>query len=475
MQRVHEKISPLEIDQVLLSHPDVLEAAAFGFPHPSLGEEIAVAVVPRALATVAPAQLQAFLRDRLAPFKIPRGILILERIPKGPTGKVQRRQLGRLLGLDAATSRDPQQQISPPESELLELWQKMLNCSSVGLDNDFFERGGDSLLAAQMLFEVEKMIGHGVPEAILFDRSTIRQLAGSVAELDLEATPIIQIQANSNVPFIFFHGDYTGRGLYTRPLARLLGPDQPFISVAPHGIGHEPSPSSFEHMAIERLPQVLAAQPRGPFRLGGYCNGVTVAMEVARLLIGAGHRVELVVMGDSPTVNLRPSMRLLQQDVGKMLFMDGDDWEQARPRLALAVDGVGRLLNNLERISFASLMRHAGMVRRSLRHMASEFFGHVGVRPPVNRVIVKSRITPHLNELRRRNRELSAFYTRLFRHYFPKEIDVPILCCPAGYRAGRCAISASPSSLSAFTAATPAALRPVSKPWPDVCAADWTH
>jgi oxalate---CoA ligase len=139
MQRVHEKISPLEIDQVLLTHPDVLEAVAFGFPHPSLGEEIAVAVVPRAQATVAPAQLQAFLRDRLVPFKFPRSILILERIPKGPTGKVQRRQLGRLLGLDAATSRhessDPQQQISPLESELLELWQKMLNCSSVGLDS----------------------------------------------------------------------------------------------------------------------------------------------------------------------------------------------------------------------------------------------------------------------------------------------------------------------------------------------------
>jgi hypothetical protein len=88
-----------------------------------------------------------------------------------------------------------------------------------------------------------------------------------------------------------------------------------------------------------------------------------------------------------------------------MLFIDGDDWEQAHPRLALAVDGVGRLLNNLERISFASLMRHAGMVRRSLRHIASEFFGHVGVRPLANRVIVKSRITPHLDELRRRNRD----------------------------------------------------------------------
>src|SRR6202011_2547393 len=125
-------------------------------------------------------QLQAFLREHLAPFKIPRRILILDQMPKGPTGKIQRRQLSKILGLDAVQSRhessEPQGQVSALELGLLQLWRKMLDCNSIGLDDDFFEKGGDSLLAVQMLLEVEKIVGHSVPESILVDHSTIQQL-----------------------------------------------------------------------------------------------------------------------------------------------------------------------------------------------------------------------------------------------------------------------------------------------------------
>lgn len=433
INRGGEKISPLEIDQVLLRHPDVSEAAAFGFSHPSLGEEIAAAVVLRDQRNVAPAQLQGFLRKHLAPFKIPRRILILDQMPKGPTGKIQRRQLSKILGLNAAealdTGSEPKKQISSLELELLELWRKMLDCNSIDLDDDFFEKGGDSLLAFQMLLELENIVGHSVPESILVDHSTVRQLAEGVAKLDLSrATPLIRLQAKGKrPPFFFFHGDYTG-GYFTRRLARLLGPDQPFISVAPHGLGAEPIPPSIEQMASERLPLLLAEQPQGPFRIGGYCKGAMVALEIARQLAEAGSPVELVALIDSPMLNLRPTAQIIHRGIAKILRLLGNDQEQAYPRLAFAMDVLWRQMSNLEQISLASYWAN---IRRSSRRALSELAGRADAT--VEGLEMKSRTAQLPRELARRERQFDRIYNRLFRRYFPNEITVPVIYFSAEY------------------------------------------
>ena len=93
INRGGEKISPLEIDHALLRHPEVAEAAAFAMPHPRLGEDIAAAVVLRAGAKVTPMDLREFLASRLALSKIPRRIVLVDHLPKGVTGKIQRQRL----------------------------------------------------------------------------------------------------------------------------------------------------------------------------------------------------------------------------------------------------------------------------------------------------------------------------------------------------------------------------------------------
>ncbi len=93
INRGGEKISPSEIDDALQRHPDVAEVAAFGVPHPRLGEDVAAAVVLREGATVTSLKLREFLLPSLAQFKIPRRIVFVDRLPKGATGKVQRQRL----------------------------------------------------------------------------------------------------------------------------------------------------------------------------------------------------------------------------------------------------------------------------------------------------------------------------------------------------------------------------------------------
>ena len=95
INRGGEKIAPREIDEVLLQHPSVAEAVAFGSPHPSWGEEVAAAVVLRGPAT--DKELIAFARERLADYKVPKKLYIVEQIPRTATGKIQRRTVAATL------------------------------------------------------------------------------------------------------------------------------------------------------------------------------------------------------------------------------------------------------------------------------------------------------------------------------------------------------------------------------------------
>jgi acyl-CoA synthetase (AMP-forming)/AMP-acid ligase II len=95
INRGGEKIAPHEIDNVLLQHPAVGEAVAFGSPHPAWGEEVAAAVVLKGEATEK--ELIAFARDRLADYKVPKKLYIVEQIPRTATGKIQRRAVAETL------------------------------------------------------------------------------------------------------------------------------------------------------------------------------------------------------------------------------------------------------------------------------------------------------------------------------------------------------------------------------------------
>ncbi|MXX55172.1 MAG: AMP-binding protein [Gemmatimonadetes bacterium] len=99
INRGGEKISPREVDEVLMDHPAVQQVVTFAMPHPKLGEEVAAAVVLRDGAEAGPGDVRDFAAGRLAGFKVPRKVVILDEIPKGPTGKLRRIGLADQLGL----------------------------------------------------------------------------------------------------------------------------------------------------------------------------------------------------------------------------------------------------------------------------------------------------------------------------------------------------------------------------------------
>jgi acyl-CoA synthetase (AMP-forming)/AMP-acid ligase II len=99
INRGGEKISPREVDEVLMDHPAIAQVVCFAVPHDKLGEEVGAAIVLREGQKASEQDIRSFAAGRLADFKVPRRIVILEEIPKGATGKLQRIGLAQKLGL----------------------------------------------------------------------------------------------------------------------------------------------------------------------------------------------------------------------------------------------------------------------------------------------------------------------------------------------------------------------------------------
>jgi len=178
INRGGEKISPREVDEILLSYPGILQAVTFSVPDESLGEDIAAAVIVQD-ELLTEGEVKTYLSDKLAPHKIPNKIIILDEIPKGPTGKIQRIGLAQKLGLDLIAQEKPQVKpaYTPPatdiEVKISDVWKKNLDIVEVGLHDQFRDIGGDSMLATLIHQELEHVFGISISLVELFSATTI--------------------------------------------------------------------------------------------------------------------------------------------------------------------------------------------------------------------------------------------------------------------------------------------------------------
>lgn len=205
INRGGEKINPQEVDDALLDHADVSEAASFAVPHRTLGEDIAAAVVLRDGALAGEREVREFLTGRLASFKIPRRIAILTHLPRNPVGKVDRMAVAevsqRVFAQNVEANAKPEDAL---EEFLVALWSAELDLDSVGLDDDFSVVGGDSLSSLRIHLAVEKTFGLIIDEDAFNDLTTIRSMAaflrrsgGEADRMATGATPLSRRDLNA--------------------------------------------------------------------------------------------------------------------------------------------------------------------------------------------------------------------------------------------------------------------------------------
>jgi acyl-CoA synthetase (AMP-forming)/AMP-acid ligase II/thioesterase domain-containing protein/acyl carrier protein len=303
INRGGEKITPSEVDKALTAHPDIAAAVAFPVPHATLGEEVAAAVVPAKGAALTDETLTHFLRGKLAPFKVPRHFVIVDKIPKGATGKIARKDLARALGLvtesaAARPARADDRLATPLEAQLQGLWADVLGLRRVGLHEDFFMLGGDSLQAVDLFLRVEKEIGRRLPRSVLFEAGTVAKMAERIEHV-VPSPCIVSIQPKGQRPPFFCVHDGNGQVLNYRELARLIGDEQPFYGIQCRGLDAEEEPfTRIDDMAEYYIREIRKVKPAGPYYIGGYSFGGRVAYVMAQKLRAGGEEVAFLALLD---------------------------------------------------------------------------------------------------------------------------------------------------------------------------------
>lgn len=312
INRGGEKIAPAEVDAALLRHPAIAEAITFPVPHATLHEDIAAAVVLFPGQTPAEADLISFLLLSLTPFKIPRRILQVEAIPKGPTGKPVRNRLAEYFAKDLAPNPSKKEdQPSPILRVLTELWRKVFRLDAAGPDDNFFIMGGDSLSAINLLASIETTLQINIAIDELVPHPTPRLLAQAIEAENIGKTQnIFSFHTDGRQTPLFAFGGRNGYVVCLVPIAYELGHDQPLYALQPPDMDWEQAGClDLSAMAAHYIRRIRDIQPSGPYRLLGTSFGGLMALEVARRLQQHGETVEMLAVLDSAPPNYRLAKR----------------------------------------------------------------------------------------------------------------------------------------------------------------------
>jgi oxalate---CoA ligase len=357
INRGGEKITPQEIDDVLLTHPEIAEAISFHVPHSVLGEDVAVAVVLHRPGSLTENDVREYVAARMVEFKVPRKVFFVEGFARNASGKVNRSTLAETLGLEGpADYEDP---ATSMEKTLAEIWKRELGVARVGANDRFAELGGDSLSGVRLILEIEKALGKPLPVRALYRLSTVREMAEFI-ETDGQTPPefaaripepegnklsfddyraMLAVLGSGSIP-VWRPGSLVKAAnldgsrpaifwVFNRPnhemeaLINALGPDQPLYCLysGSNSVDLEKISAIAEHY----IKEIQAIQPAGPLIIGGNCRGGRVAIRIAGKLRELGRKVShlcILEMFERPTFDFD----------GELLFLFGKQSTEFRYR-----------------------------------------------------------------------------------------------------------------------------------------------
>jgi thioesterase domain-containing protein len=311
------RIEPGEVQARIEAIPGVSDAAVIVRADAAGEQRLIGYFVVKDGKTVTTADVAAVLRAQLPAHMVPSALMPLDTMPLTPSGKLDRRALPAPEFIADDSAKPYKAPRSNVEHELVQIWEQLLPGKKISIYDDFFEIGGHSLLAVQMLAEVERMRGKRVPLAWLFESATVETLAARLsAQVQAEREPLLVVlhPSATGKPMSFVHGDVRGGGWYGRRLAPLAVPESPMYLLGTVGMDSELLPWTIEEMARIHVAELRKVQPHGPYRVGGFCIGGIIAFEMAVQLQAAGEKVERLVIVDSAAVNVhvRPAKVLLR-------------------------------------------------------------------------------------------------------------------------------------------------------------------
>ena len=234
------------------------------------------------------------LLNLLPNYMMPNKIVVMDRLPQTANGKIDQKALetASQTQLDL-TERPMVAPRTPTEVRIAEIWRQVMKRDAISVQDDFFEFGGNSLIAVSLTDKINKTFQCSLPLQILFEASTIEKLAGKVDSMDSQpASRLVPLATTGNHPPIFCWPGLGGYPMNLRPLANCIALDRPFYGIQAHGINQGETPyATIRDMAMQDIQAIKQVQPTGPYTLWGYSFGARVVFEVAYQLEQSGEQV----------------------------------------------------------------------------------------------------------------------------------------------------------------------------------------
>jgi amino acid adenylation domain-containing protein len=303
-----------EIESVLATHPSVKQCVVLAREDSPGDRRLVAYIIAAAGQTPVARVLREFLATKLPDYMVPTAFVLVPAMPLTPNGKVDRKALPVPTRENSILDHEYVAPRSDLEKRLVRIWERALGIVPIGIRDNVFDLGVDSIIAARLFAEIEKTLGRDLPPGPLFRAPTVQSLAELLEReqaVPRRWTSLIPIQPHgTKKPLFCVHGA-AGTVLFFQALANRLAPARPLYAFQAQGLhGRDVPHTSIEQMAAHYIQEMRTIQPQGPYLLGGWCFGGLVVFEMAQQLRRVGESVEMLAMFNAPSgpaYEFRPS------------------------------------------------------------------------------------------------------------------------------------------------------------------------
>ncbi|HSD64176.1 MAG TPA: amino acid adenylation domain-containing protein, partial [Ignavibacteriaceae bacterium] len=315
------RIETGEIENVLNFHESIKQSLVTPVDNNKGEKTLTAYLVTASQNNFSVKEIRNYLKKKLPDYMIPSFFIKLDKFPLTPNGKIDRKKLPLpehkiLSSVNHSVPRDEL------DIQLKLIWEKAFGVNNININDDFFEIGGHSLLAAQIFAQIRKILNKNLPLATLFRASTISRLADVIRENNWKPSwsSLVPIKLKGNkLPVFLIHGA-EGNILLYKMLANYLSDDRPVYGLQSQGLdGKSPILENVREMAQKYIMEIKSVQPEGPYYLGGYCLGGTIAYEMSQQLTSAGEEVSLIALIETCNIqNNRTKLSFLLKTLHKI-------------------------------------------------------------------------------------------------------------------------------------------------------------
>ncbi|MCZ6860567.1 MAG: AMP-binding protein [Alphaproteobacteria bacterium] len=300
------------IQELITSRPDVASAVVLSLDGGDQESKIVAYVVAKHSMGLNAKTLRRALSVEFPIHMVPASFVFLDAMPLDSNGKIARKELPPPDAACAHVEGSVVPALGELEKALAQCWCKALRRHEIGRHDNFFDHGGDSLQALELVLNIERNLDRSLSLSAIVESPTIASMAEAIRKGRPVSVAVPLPSLGMRRPFFCVHG-HRGHVLQLRTLALHLGTDRPVYGIRlPTNDNHQPLVTTVEDMASLYLREVRAIQPQGPYLLGGYCFGGLIALEMAHRLVTAGEEIAcLALIGtDAPGATGLPSPEL---------------------------------------------------------------------------------------------------------------------------------------------------------------------